>query len=900
MFSYKSCVLKKTSGCVNILTKFQLVPFRVCHDWIVEMSETNGAFTNLEMTEQRPKRVSAHTHSPNSGPWTQCTDAYSKKLNRTSSTAKRRVKDKPACVYATVCTVVFVVGVALGIVIGRFALDHPEDGKVRGSGNTASSLTGRNTVSTTTPVGETSTVQTTISQNKVHCTCTSSPPGEIITEKPTNECRDCPTRNPDRSTGNETRTSPFAPLTLDEMTMSVKALSFQGYITEKSYSLKENRVAHVYLYPAEKSRVLEYLDNNGTFPGRYAQVNVIRGAQNPPDVMEYKVGPLHEIITKIKVELLRNDSEIHFNRRPYDTAEYSGIIKAATKNIDDIKLLLSESFDGAAYPRSIGIQYASLPSLKQEDRMSTVFLFLRLGGYLTIRILPVTCIVHHPGIDQNQWFASDFYYASQGPFRSWTEVQEAYNNGSLRKVTFPKSYRNSHYSEFDLTFNDSLPERDLSNLPPPRTYEPEGPRYTIRGNRISWMGWEVEFSSSPMHGPALFDIQFKNKRIAYEISLQDVTLIYSSQTNGAGPPVLSDTIFLLGSYNTPRFGLDCPERSFILYASKYFYGNSQNKKAACVFEADGQRPLWRYGSRGLSDHHLIIRASMNLGNYDYTLEWKFFLDGSLETLLSASGYLFGAFWDPDDPNLNGSEKSSTPFGYRISDFQLGPIHNHNYVFKADLDILGLKNSFQAVHWRSDSTLEAFRTRANITSKPGYFYFNNTRFLEPEILENENSFSVNPFEPKYFTVINENERNYWGNVRGYRVIPYSKSAEVLKEHVMLNAWEDLNFNLAVTKQKHREQYGTTSWYDITHPKQAFKGVGRMLNNETVRHEDLVLWISEKFFHAPSAEDLPMTLSVPSGFMLKPFNYFDRTPVFDVQSHFSSYSNPYLINQCYENV
>lgn len=851
------------------------------------MSEANGTYTDLELVNQQVGRAGGNSHSPSSGPWTNRTDAYSKKLNRTNSLTKQKVKGRSTCLYAVVCAVVFIVGLTLGIVIGRFGIQHLADDKERTGNAAVSSLTDNQQ-------------KTTSKTNEGQCVCPTLSPNEISMTKSTEECRKCPTRNPVITNGSEFKTSPFASLTVDEINLSLKALEFKGYITENSYSMTANRAAHVYLYPAEKLRVLEYLDSNGMFPGRYAQVNVIRGAQTPPDFMEYKVGPLNESVLNIKIEQIRNDGAIHFNRRPFDVAEHTGIINAAKKNIVAIDSLLRGSFDDASYPESIGIQYALLPSLNENDRKSTVFLFLRMGGYLTIRILPVTCIVHHPGNDVSQWFASDFYYASQGPFSSWNEMQQAYSDGSLRKVVFPKSFRKEHTHEFDLRNNASLPERDLSNLPPPRTYEPEGPRYTIKGQRVSWMGWEFEFSSSPMHGPAIFDVKFKSKRIAYEISLQDVTLIYSSQTNGAGPPALSDTIFLLGSYNTPRFGLDCPERSSILKASKYFFGNLHDQKAACVFEADGQRPLWRYESRGLSDHHLIIRASMNLGNYDYSLEWKFFLDGSLETLLTASGYLYGAFWDPEDSNLKGSDKSFTPFGYRISDYQIGPIHNHNYVFKVDLDILGLKNSFQTISWRGGTTLEAFQTRGNITEKPGYFYFNNTRYLAPEILQNENSFSVNPFKPKYYTIVNENERNYWGNLRGYRVIPYSKSSEVLEDHVMLNPWEDLKFNLAVTKHNDKEQYGTTSWYDLTHPVQAFKGVGRMLNNETVQHEDLVIWVSEKFLHAPSAEDLPMTLSVPSGFMLKPYNYFDRTPVFDVQSHFSSYRSPYVINQCYENL
>lgn len=881
----------------------------------VDRSDTD---TSVDVLRKPQKHAQTTVNGSSSGPWVNSTDAYSKKLHKTNSQAQRAASKRFYIVLGLLGVGIFIVGVSLGIVIGRFAIKRPTENNNSEQFN-SNGL--QSSVSTTSPSAESlptttvqtclcpttqkpvtpvpSTVTTTTTTTCPTCTC-SCPTSPVTVPTTAAECLKCSTRNPDISTGTESIASPFAPLTVEEMTLTLQALAMNGYVVANGNQLNVNRAAHMYLMPMEKSLVLNYLDNNGVFPGRFAKVHVMRGAVSPPDVMEFKVGPLNETIANIQIEQLRNDGEISFNRRPFDSAEISGLYNAVATHLAQIQNLLQESFDGAYYYNGILPSFSALPSTDKNDRLSAAFLYLRMGGYATIRIIPVTFIMHHPGTNVSQWYASDFYYASQGPFISGKQMQDAYTSGALRKFKLPQAYRDLHRSEFDPQFNMSLPLREFSDLPPPRTYEPKGPRYTIKGQRVRWMDWNFEFSSSPLHGPAIFDVRFKNQRIAYEISLQDVTLIYASQTNGAGPPAMSDTVYLLGSYNSPRLGLDCPDRASVLYASKFMYNLPQSMtRAACIFEADGQRPYWRHGSHGLVDHHLIIRASMNLGNYDYTLEWKFFLDGSLETLLSASGFLYGAFWDPDDPNLS-HEKTSTPFGYRISDFQIGPIHDHNYLFKVDLDILGTNNSFQTVHWRRGSTLEAFQSRVNISSKPGFFYFNHTRFIEHEILLNENSFICDPLKPKYWTVVNENENNVWGNKRGYRVIPYSHSAEILQDHTMLEAWGHLKFMLAVTKQNHSEQYGTTSWYDLQYPVEPFRGVGRMLDNQTIRHEDLVLWISEKFLHAPTSEDLPMTLSVPSGFMLKPYNYFDRTPVFDVQSHYSTVSDPYEREPCYENI
>ncbi|KAH3873522.1 hypothetical protein DPMN_036759 [Dreissena polymorpha] len=72
----------------------------------------------------------------------------------------------------------------------------------------------------------------------------------------------------------------------------------------------------------------------------------------------------------------------------------------------------------------------------------------------------------------------------------------------------------------------------------------------------------------------------------------------------------------------------------------------------------------------------------------------------------------------------------------------------------------------------------------------------------------------------------------------------------------------------------------------------------LDDESIVNEDVVLWISEKFLHIPCAEDVPMTISVKRGFTLKPFNYFDSTPVFDLPAFYSDSVDPYDYQQCPE--
>ena len=868
------------------------------------------------------------------GPWVnQSKEAYSRSVESTpSKKLKEPLPRQTFYIFLIGGILVFIVGLLLGILIGYFAIKingHAESKRPRSvdDGNslglagfsvggpdtstlkpvqTTAASTPTTVKSTTTFISPTSShvsrPATTENPTTTPCVCPTQPtvPSTPTTTSPPVPCNICKRANPYITTADEVK-SIFEPLTGDETDKVIDKLKADG-ITKKRTSLGSNYISHIYLFPVEKSLSLEYLDNNGPFPKRYARVHVIRGAVKPPDVMIYKVGPVNETVENMVVEKQIKDGEIHFNRRSYDTTENGGISALIWKAMSPMRDLLRESFDGAEYGRGISAGRPGLYSLDENDRLTACYLYLRMAtGGRTLRVLPMSFIVHHPGVNTSVWYTSDFYYLNQGPFDSALELVRAYRNDTLRKFRLPRGYFRAASQEFSLRRNQSLPMRNLSDLPPPRTYEPQGPRYRISKGVVYWMDWQCEFSVHPIKGPAIYNIKFKGKRIAYEISQQDITLVYASGTTGAGvaPAVISDTEFSLGkSIRSSRPGFGCPDRASYLRLNVSTRLRPFEKEVACVFEADAQRPIWRHSDNGLLDHHLVIRTPMNLGNYDYTLEFRFHLDGRLQTLMAASGTLYGSFWDPEDPLLN-EDKSTSPFGFRVGNILSGPIHSHDFVFKVDLDVLGTNNSFQRINWKGGDVLTALKTQTDIKEKPGFFPFNITRYIEADFLEKEAGLVVDPLNPAYWTIVNENEKNKWGVTRGYRIIPsFSESEpESFTKHLVFGPWLNMKYHCAITKRKDAEQYGTDSLNDIRRPMDPIGGLKNMLNDENIRNEDLVAWITAKFIHAPTSEDVPMTIGVDKGFVLKPFNYFDTTPTFDVPGHYDS-GNPYEKIQCYE--
>lgn len=60
-------------------------------------------------------------------------------------------------------------------------------------------------------------------------------------------------------------------------------------VYDLSLSTYSSYVYSAFLSPINKAAALRYLDDGGPPPERYATVIAVRGANVPPDVMEYKV-----------------------------------------------------------------------------------------------------------------------------------------------------------------------------------------------------------------------------------------------------------------------------------------------------------------------------------------------------------------------------------------------------------------------------------------------------------------------------------------------------------------------------------------------------------------------------------------------------------------------------------
>jgi diamine oxidase len=102
----------------------------------------------------------------------------------------------------------------------------------------------------------------------------------------------------------------------------------------------------------------------------------------------------------------------------------------------------------------------------------------------------------------------------------------------------------------------------------------------------------------------------------------------------------------------------------------------------------------------------------------------------IEIKITASGVIIGTF--------HGHKNQ---YGFEISKNLMGPIHQHLYHFKVDLDIKGTKNRFSTIDIENDVI-------PNIWHKNVNEYIHQTKFVERlKSTEKEGTYTFNFDEPK---------------------------------------------------------------------------------------------------------------------------------------------------------
>lgn len=251
-----------------------------------------------------------------------------------------------------------------------------------------------------------------------------------------------------------------------------------------------------------------------------------------------------------------------------------------------------------------------------------------------------------------------------------------------------------------------------------------------------------------------------------------------------------------------------------------------NHNAICLFQHEADYPLQRHTTSSYisisRNKYFVVRTVAIVGNYDYTIDYIFYLDGSIEVKFRASGYIQGAYYVPGE---------SEEYGYRVHDQFASSLHDHVLNFKADFDILGRQNTFVSI--------DIEPTTAQYTWAPGED--RNTMKLRRRIVESETGLTWPANSASHFVVVNNDSTNRWGEKRGYRIMPGSgmgapahltfqgsKSLGLSAEWALKDLW--------ISRQKDTEARSSTPTSNFM-PNDPMIDFSRFIDGEDVAQKDL---------------------------------------------------------------
>ncbi|KAH7128703.1 copper amine oxidase, partial [Dendryphion nanum] len=627
---------------------------------------------------------------------------------------------------------------------------------------------------------------------------------------------------------------------------------------------KENYITSIDLLQPNKTAVIPFLSNSGDEPSRFARATVQYQSPTQPYHQEYVIGPL-PATNATSVRPLT----FPFNNKGRGKSRVLSIFAAGqglgeflgrlNNDIEDITRFL---WNAKLADHSVALRTGSV--LRQKDgRQITwaTFLGASTEGFDTVSVLPLGVFVRFDvtSRDWKEWKVTGWY--SRGKFYNSTEAFRA----AVFAPGFQKPPPNVD-GPWASTSRQGEP-LPLDKLPPPASVSQGSKRFSIdtKENFVSWMDFSFYISTSADTGPALFDVQYKGKRILYELGLQEALAHYAG-----ADPVQSETLYFdtqggMGTTLVPLIkDYDCPSYATYLNATWSKDSVVTVPDAICLFESDATYPIRRHSSVAYTtvtkNILFTLRTVSTVANYDYLIEYNFYLDGAIEVSVRASGYISAAYYD-------GNED----YGFHIHDYLSGSMHDHVLTFKADLDIYGEKNSVQKVEFvpvKAQHPWSSGQTR-------------NTMKVAKSYIKNEKDSSLNwaPNDAAIYAIVNKGSPNKFGEAPGYRVKRSSGTAHLTIKDSPL-AGKAANFathDLYVTKQKDTEPRAAdrNNGYDIEDPLIDFS---KFLDGDSLDQEDLVLWFNLGMHHVPHTGDLPNTImtTAHSSMRLEPFNYLLGDP------------------------
>lgn len=406
--------------------------------------------------------------------------------------------------------------------------------------------------------------------------------------------------------------------------------------------------------------------------------------------------------------------------------------------------------------------------------------------------------------------------------------------------------------------------------------QPDGPSFSVDDNVVTWLNWRFHVEFHPREGLVLNDIHVRGgaesdvigdwRPLCHRASVAEMVVPY-------GDPSFNHfrkNAFDVGEYglgqlaNSLRLGCDC--RGHI----HYFDGVTNNtagepvviENAICLHEEDDGM-LWKHTDYMSGDmdvrrsRRLVISLIATVGNYEYAFYWNFYLDGTLELEVKATGIM----------NTAGTNAvSGDRYGTEVMPGVMAHNHLHLFCARMDMNVDGDSNRLVEVDVVADPPGEA---------NP---WGNAFRGVET-VVRTECGRQRNADTERYWKVESSDQKNARGKPTAYRLHATGmvRSFNAPDSHIARRA-AFTSHQLWCTPYDARELYPAGPY--VNQSKGDDTIATWVEKGRSVSDTDLVIWHTFGLLHLPRLEDWPVQPVVRTGFALTPDGFFDRNPTLDI--------------------
>ena len=610
-----------------------------------------------------------------------------------------------------------------------------------------------------------------------------------------------------------------------------------------------------------KTDALTFVDHSGPEPARYARVTFVNATDAQGSYIdEYKVGPfpigaattmepLTYVYNSGRSRTKSRDAMFERFQRWSHRFTHETIYDIAhdlfnfTKDTDDDRPFLLGGND---------------PFWREEGRSVTWFAFMRNTPARSLLSQPLYCKLDLTSTNISEWQVLQYLYNGI-LYDDLESFKTAWKSPEFVKL--PPNLD----GDWSIIQPDSNP---TANFPPaPKVVQPGPPRFYVDEDEyfVSWLNFTFNIGFNQFTALSLFDIRVDGERIFWELTFQEAMAHYAGND-----PKLSGTAFLDSSFSFGALlselapGYDCPD--YARYLDTEFHRREKTykrKNTICVFETPLDFPYVRHEdpryTRSFTSTALVVRSIATVGNYDYLTDYIFYVDGSVEVKIRASGYIQGAY-----------ALHNQLYGYKVRDTVSTAMHDHVINFKADLDIGGFtSNSFHKV---------------DITAKDISYPWSGgrtrrTMVLDPHNITSESEASIDwPSNSAAMYLISAPETNQWGELRSYRISPGTgigtpPHLTMRNSSNLVEAARWAENSLYVTRQHDTEPRSCSPYNGFDPDDPLVRFADFLADNETLVNEDLVLWFNLGSHHVPNSGDIPNTVMTgsSSSVMFIPMNF-----------------------------